>query len=279
MKSLFGTEREFGKRALPAMAGIVAVTLPLALGVLHATELPRFDVASVKPTTPGPNGLITMGIEVFPGGRVSISAFSLKALVDIAFRLSAWQVSGGGDWTTKDEYTIEAKPSEEMQRSITDLRHTNWTIEDERLCEMLQALLIDRFQLKYHRETKTGDVYLLERSGKTLRLQPSQGTIKGWEANQDLGSWGDIGYAGRWSLYNISMPQVAKLGGDHYLHAPVLDRTGLSGQFDYRQAVEDDPDVRTSFQEMLSDVGLKLERSKGPVETLVIDSVEKPSAN
>src|SRR6185503_12404742 len=106
---------------------------------------------------------------VYPGGRLVISGFNLRNMVAAAFGLSYWQISGGDEWTGTDIYKVEAKPTE---ASIKNLRYTVFGIDDEHLREMLQALLIDRFQLRFHRETKTGDVYLLERSGKTLRLRP-----------------------------------------------------------------------------------------------------------
>ena len=200
--------------------------------------------------------------------------------------MSYWQVSGGDAWTAEAGYNIEAKPPEDLQRSIKDLRHTLFDIEDARLRGMLQALLIDRFHLKYHRETKTGDEYLLERSGKALRLVPREDASGRQDPTRDVSSSGSIGYAGgRWVLFNISMAQLAKFASDSMLNVPVLDRTGLSGPFDYKQAVPDDepaysgPSHQASFLNMLSVVGLKLERSKGPVEVLVIDHAEKPSSN
>lgn len=219
-----------------------------------------------------------------------IPGVEMRSLVATAFHLSYWQVSGGDAWTTKDRYNIEAKPPEDMQGSIRNLRHTWFDIEDERLRKMLQALLIDRFQLKYHRETKTGDVYLIERNGTTLRLRSSEVPSSGAdpsEGNNPYGiGFGSIGYAGgQWVLYNTSMPQLAKFASDFYLHVPVLDRTELSGPYDYRQAVPDDEPAysgashEVSFLNMFSAVGLKLVRSKGPVEVLVIDKAEKPSPN
>jgi uncharacterized protein (TIGR03435 family) len=285
MTNPLGLKMGLAKRALLAMAGLAAVTLPLALGVTHAAELPRFEVASIKPSVPGPDGRLHMDIEVYPGGRIILRARTLKGLVCTAFQLSCLQVSGGEDWTRKDLYDIEAKPSTDMQRSIKDLRHTVFDIEDEHLREMLQALLIDRFQLKYHRESKTRDVYLLERSAKALKLRPSEIAPASPDPTEDRSSFGGIGYVdGEWGLFRTSMPQLAKFAYDR-TGTPVLDRTGLSGPFDYRQAVPDDepaysgPAHIDSFMNMLSTVGLKLERSKGPVETLVIDKVEKPSAN
>lgn len=243
--------------------------------------LPEFEIASVKPSDPSVTHL--MGVRVDPGGRVVISYLPLKTLIATAFRLSYWQISGGDAWTEKDEYDIEAKPSEAMRSSIKDFRYTLFGIEDEQLSEMLQALLIDRFQLKFHRETKTGDVYLLQRNGKPLALRPLE--IPTGSADPDSGSFGSIGYAGgQWGVFATSMPQLAKFASDFILHVPVLDRTALSGRFNYRQRVPDlEPkysgDQSDSFLSFMQELGLKLERAKGPVETLVIDHAAKPSPN
>ena len=79
------------------------------------------------------------------------------------------------------------------------------------------------------------------------------------------------------------MPQLAKVASDYVLHAPVLDRTELSGSFDYKQRLPDlEPnysDNSDSFLRLIPELGLKLERSKGPVEIFVIDYVGKPSPN
>ncbi|MGH9593813.1 MAG: M56 family metallopeptidase, partial [Bryobacteraceae bacterium] len=116
---------------------------------------PEFEVVSIKPIDP--NVMHRVGLQVYPGGRVVIHTASLKSLIVTAFGLSYWQISGGDEWTGKDNYDIEAKPSETMQATVTDLRYSLFAIEDENLRQMLQALLIDRFQLKFHRATKTGD--------------------------------------------------------------------------------------------------------------------------
>jgi uncharacterized protein (TIGR03435 family) len=236
----------------------------------------EFEVASVKPVDPKAPG--PMGARVYPGGRVIISGFPLKGLAATAFHLSSWQISGGDEWTAKDEYVVEAKPPEHLQPAITDLKHTLFGIEDERLREMLQALLIDRFQLQFHCETKTGDVYLLRRNGKTLRLRPSQKPLA------EGGSFGSIGHAAaRWVIAATTMPQLTRFASANILHAPVVDRTGLSGSFDYRQtALDPEPnysDPSDSFLRLIPELGLKLERSKGPVETFVIDHAAKPSPN
>jgi uncharacterized protein (TIGR03435 family) len=97
---------------------------------------------------------------------------------------------------------------------------------------------------------------------------------------------GDVGFAGgRWVVFNTTMPQLAKFAADNMLHAPVIDKTGLNGPFDYKQPnALPDSEVDYSnpirpFLNLIPEMGLKLERSKGPVETFVIDHVEKPSSN
>ena len=212
-----------------------------------------------------------------------ISSFPLKTLIATAFGLSYWQISGGDEWTGNDLYNVEAKPSEAMRSSIKDLRYTNFGIDDAHLREMLQALLIDRFQLKFHRETKTGDVYLLERSGKTLRLRPTEIRSEDADPPAERSSFGSIGYVdGKWSIFVTTMPQLAKFASDVILHVPVLDRTELSGPFDYRQPQPElEPkysgDQSGSFKDYLAEVGLKLERGKGPVEIFMIDHAGRPS--
>jgi uncharacterized protein (TIGR03435 family) len=245
-----------------------------------AAKLQEFEVASVKPVQPNVPHMV--GVKVYPGGRVVISTMPLKGLTAIAFRLSYWQISGGDAWAANEEYDVEAKPAPDAH--INDLRHTSYGIESEKLREMLQALLINRFQLKFHRETKTGDVYRMERSGKALALHPSEGPSQTAAPADDRGSFGSVGYvAARWGIYSTSMPQLAKFASDNILHAPVVDRTELSGSFDYKQRQPDaEPnysDNSDSFLRFIAEMGLKLERAKGPVEVFVIDHAAKPLPN
>jgi uncharacterized protein (TIGR03435 family) len=243
------------------------------------SRLPEFEVATVKPVDPNLPHMV--GVKVYPGGRVVISSLSLRSLIGIAFRLSYWQISGGEGWIGKDEFDLEAKPSESMRSTVKDLRSTPFAIEDEQLRKMLQAVLIERFQLTFHREAKTADVYHLTRSAKRLRLHPAE-VSPGGESISDRSPFGTVGYAaGRWVISRTTMPQLAQFASDFVVRAPVVDRTDLNGAFDYRQA-SSDPDPNSSefadsFLRLISELGLKLEHSKGTVETLVIDHAAKPS--
>ena len=145
---------------------------------------------------------------------------------------------------------------------------------------MLLALLIDRFQLKYHRETRQGQVYFLVRTNRPLKLEDAK--IKGpdawpWVGSPNNGMIRGDGIAG----VSISMRLMAsRLSG--YLGRPVIDHTGLDGTYDFKfeyTPMEPNPDVVSSILFSVQQIGLKLESGKGPVETIVIDHAEKPSGN
>lgn len=221
------------------------------------------------------------GGRVYPGGRIVIHALPLKGLISAAYDAGYWQLSGGESWMEKVVYDVEAKPA--AQSGAYSLRHTMYGIGDERLRQMLQTLLTERFQLKVRRETKTGAVYLLERSGKKFLLRPTEYTEEKPAAGA-AGFSGEIEHVGgHWFVFNASLPQLAKFASDYVLHKPVIDQTGLEGSFDYREPDEkiaqDNGDFEASFTVFIRDIGLKLTPSKGPVETSVIEHAAKPTAN
>lgn len=241
-------------------------------------ELPRFEVATIKPIAP--EGMHMMGVNIYPGGRVVINTLTLKDLICTAFNLSYWQVSGGVDWMEKDRYDILAKPPETSQSSMIDVRHTAFGIEDNHLRQMLQALLIDRFQLKFHRETKTSDVYLLEKSGKPLKLNPTKVTSSLYPSGEFSGVEGR-----GMSLHDTSMPELAKFLSTYILHRLVLNKTELDGAFNFESKdILTNSDFQNnnltgSYLRAIKEMGLKLQPSKGPVETFIIDHAERPSPN
>jgi len=150
-------------------------------------------------------------------------------------------------------------------------------INDEQR-QMLQTLLTDRFQLRYHRETKEGPVYLLVQGNKDLKLQDAKNASdRPWVGGM---SGGGILGDGLWGT-NISMQLLAsRLSA--YLEHPVLDQTGLKGSFDFKyeyHSGDAQPDVVASILTSVQGLGLKLEPAKGPVETFAIDHAEKPTGN
>jgi uncharacterized protein (TIGR03435 family) len=241
---------------------------------------PEFEVATIKPVDTT-NAVTNAGVSVFPGGRLVIHALSLKELIMAAYDAGFWQLSGGEEWMEKDVYDVEAKPA--PQSGTYSLRHTRYGIGDERMRRMLRTLLIERFSLQVHRETKMGPVHRLERSGKRFMLRPTK-YAEDHPAIGGRGFSGEIEHAGgHWFLFNASVPQLAKFASDYVLHKPVIDQTGLEGSFDYSgpdvRIDQDNDEFEGLFMVFIRDLGLKLVSSKGPVETFAIDHAQKPSAN
>ena len=151
---------------------------------------------------------------------------------------------------------------------------------------MLQTLLSDRFQLRFHRETRDGAVYALFVGKNGPRLQParesnSSGTTSGRNPDTGLSTMKGT----RVTLDEIAANLSAKLG------RPVFDKTGLTDKFDFELSWAPDlsssganaaspavagPSLFTAIQEQL---GLRLESQRGPVEILVIDQANRPQEN
>ena len=146
---------------------------------------------------------------------------------------------------------------------------------------MVKKLMADRFQLKFHYEKRELPVYALTFAKTGPKMTRSQGDPS---ASAGLG----FGPPGNFGATNATMADFAEAMGQGALDRPVVDQTGLTGRFDLRltwtpdgpaQATESadaPPDLFTAIQEEL---GLKLVSTKAPVDVLVIDHIEKPSAN
>jgi uncharacterized protein (TIGR03435 family) len=191
-------------------------------------------------------------------------------------------ISGGPGWIRSAKFDIAAK-SPASAPDYTTIQFFAGEAPELRL--RLQALLEDRFNLKLHREMKQLPVYVLTVGKSGAKLRAAAG------ADNAPPLWGltgkPNGEAAVWLKgKNTSMAQfadsLASITG-----RPVLDQTGLKGNFDFAMEYASDPnapgatpfagpDMFTAFQEQL---GLKLDAARAPVEVLVIDRVEKPSAN
>ncbi len=137
-------------------------------------NLPEFEVVSLKPSDP--NVGHHMGVQLSPD-RLVMNFETLTGLICIAYNIPYWELLGAEPWMNrdmtdgKDHFDLEARLPQNL--APYDQRHANFEIGDERIREMMQAMLADRFHLKFHRETATGTVSLLERSGKPLLLVPT----------------------------------------------------------------------------------------------------------
>ncbi len=248
-----------------------------------------FEVATVK--LEDPNKTRPEEVRVYPGGRLVIHGHDLSTLVSEAFNLPGWQVTGGEGWVSKTRFDIEGKPPEEFRNSVPAGEFAWFGIHDPQVRQMLQSLLIERFHLKYHMETQPGTVYLLKRSNGPLRLQQIDTHLYKREDDGSItpsnsSPTGQIGVVSGapLSVFQISMPQLANmLGGDR--QASVVDATELPGFYNFKSAtVVTDEDFKSGvpshlFVEALPEMGLKLVKTQGTVEKLIIDSASQPTAN
>ena len=238
-----------------------------------STAMPEFEVASVKPGTTAEIG----GFYTYPGGRVEARGCTLEYLIQIAFNIQGFQLSGGPAWIGAERYDIEAKPPASSLSSHSSPPYRKAPPNDEQR-RMLQSLLIGRFQLKYHPAAKEGPVYLLVRGKGQLRMTDSKDKdAYPWSGGLGDGAISGDGLKGT----NESMADLASRLSP-YLGRPVLDRTGLSGSFDFLveyPAGDARPDLISTIMGTVQALGLKLEVGRGPIDSIVIDRAEKPSAN
>lgn len=235
----------------------------------------KFEVATIKPSADGGRG---GGIRPAQGGeRYIATGMPLRGLLMVAYRIKPEQIVGGPDWMNTDRWDMNAKAE---KPSTPDELHL-----------MLQDLLAERFHLKFHREEKELPVYVLS-VDKTPKMTPHDAASAGdpW-IDQAV----DRVVKVKMSAKFCPMEYFAwRLG--QVLDRPVLDRTGIKGGFDFELNYTRDlpPGIRdgallngevidtsgpTIFMALKQQLGLKLESQKGPVETLVIDHVEKATEN
>ena len=271
--------------------------LVFAAAQLEQSPVAKFEVASVRPCKPAEPGERGGGVNWSPG-RLSIKCTTVKGLINQAYLLFANgralvglppPIEGGPAWIESSRYEIDAKAED---------RATLETMQGP----MLQALMEDRFKLKVHRETREIPVYALTVVKGGPKLQPfkegsctpvdrskfpAPATPEQIAKNCHARGVKD-GPNLKVDAEGMTVDEFARIFFDtHTLGRPVINKTGISGLFDFhleytpdQGAAADDvsagPSIFTALQEQL---GLKLESARGPGEVLIIDHAEKPSAD
>jgi uncharacterized protein (TIGR03435 family) len=253
----------------------------IGVGILATIGLfaqSAFEVATVKLS--GPQSRV-LGTLTYPGGRVLAQNRTLAQLMEEAFNVQAFQISSSQEWEHEIRYDVEAKPPADSKASKSFPSNPKLPMSEEQR-EMLQSLLAERFHLKYHRETRQGPVYLLIKTNKKLMLQPAKDKsdypwVGGIYGGQKGGMIAATGVAGINAPMELLATRLSQRVGK-----PVLDRTGLSGSFDFEaesHADESQSDLISSILSSVQELGLKLVAAKGPTETIVVDHAEKPQEN
>jgi uncharacterized protein (TIGR03435 family) len=251
-----------------------ALWLAVIASGLSAAQPLRFEVASVKMgdgnggVQGGCHGVDSRyspkeGASAPPLGRCMISNGRLGHMINIAWDLRQMQlIEGAPDWVVggSDRYTIEAKASDPAKTT------------EAQLLEMLQTLLVERFKLKFHRETseRAGFALVAGKNGAKLKIAKGDELVTNFGAQLKPAPGQPIDFTAR----KYSMARLANLLSQ-IGPGPVVDRTGLTGEYDFTLAWDEvnGPTLSAAVQEQL---GLRLEAQKVPISMFVIDSAEKP---
>jgi len=227
----------------------------VALLLLLAVQVSSFEVASVKPVNPpaGPH-VVSLLID---HGKLRIEAAELRQIVGLAYGIQRVRILGGPGWADADQFDIAAEAGS-ADATRDEIR------------AMLQTLLAERFQLVIHRETKEVPAYalVLAKSGSKLKASAPGGKAGLTDTAGPNGERRTVLVA---SPLRVLVNMLANTLG-----SPVVDKTGLDGLYDY---TVEWPDAGSSLHASVDQLGLKLEAKKEPVEVLVIDRAERPSAN
>ena len=298
------------RKALLTVTGLLALGTPVLLGSLHSTQTqaqsqdqggstaqPVFEVASVK-LNKRESGMMRLGLW---GERFLVSGLTTQGLIRETFGIQDDQIIGQPRWLNSETYDIEAK----VEQTVAD--RLNRLSFDERFVEyrrMLETLLADRFKLAFHRESRELPMFALvvaKKGSKIEEAKPGDTYPEGMKDLEGKGH-GDVMSIRRGQLVGQGIPisnlveMLSQLG----LGLVIVDKTGLTAKYDFTLKWTPDqgtpkfkgadgsvqpagpladsfgPSLFTAMEEQL---GLRLERQKGPVDVVVIDHIERPSEN
>jgi uncharacterized protein (TIGR03435 family) len=240
-----------------------------------AQAQPTFEVASVK-RGPGDSGVIgschgtdsryapNEAASAPPLGRCVIRNGRLGHLLFIAYHLRSMSyVKGGPDWVKSgdDRFNIEAKVEDPSR------------VTEAELYTMLQALLIERFNVEFHRESKPMPGYALVVARNGPKLQDAKGSdvFASWGPSKPNPGQPNSLTARKYSIAGLA--DMLSMFGD-----PVIDKTGLNGAYDFTLSWND-TDGPSLFSALQDQLGLKLEPQKVPVSFFIVESAQKPTEN
>ncbi len=225
---------------------------------------PSFAVATVKPHDPNSR---RQGWNV-SGNRLIIENQTVTSMMMYAFSIDPHQVAAEPDWADHAAFDVEGIADTLGQPNLRQQQ------------EMIQKLLADRFQLKFHREQRELPIYLVRIAKGGPKLTPAANPRRehGQKA-RDQGAETTV-------YFTSATIADFVLDMQFFLDRPLVDQTGLTGQYDitlryshdeaHDAAPDAPPGLFTAIEEQL---GLKLEATKAPTDVLVIEHVERPSEN
>jgi uncharacterized protein (TIGR03435 family) len=279
--------------SLLLVLAVLALSLPLSAQP-KATPAPahplRFEVVSIRRNKSNGYSDFRVTPDGFRAINVSLGLSIMKAYIPTNLELSE-PIQGEPDWIHQEMYDVEARVA---QSDIPEWQNQTRN-HQPMLQSMLQAMLAERCNLVVHHVPRQAPGWALVVAKQGPKLQPMKPgeTLNG----QPLPEEGRLvghrpGDKPQVSFFGYSMESFAAWLNQSSPRAPVFDKTGLTAKYDFVviPAVNDssssDKNVVVSFDNMnpsniwdLKALGLKLQPIKIPLETLVIDHIERPTAN
>jgi uncharacterized protein (TIGR03435 family) len=228
---------------------------------------PGFLVATIRPSDPD-SARPGWSCES-EGHHIACVGVTLDDILSSAYGIHVKQIAGAPDWFNKDRYDINGVPD------VPGIPN------NKQVQQMYRKLLAERFHLDFHQETREVPIYAIKIANGGPLLTPAD--------PKDTTNTGNSGSGGQRILNfrNISIPDFP-LNMNFYEDRPVIDQTALRGRYNFTlkwtyddsRASASDADAAPSLPTAMKEqLGLKFEAVKGPAPILVIDHVERPSAN
>ena len=247
---------------------------------MAANADPSFEVATIKPNN---SGATQMQGLVIRGRQFITRASSLEDLISFGYQVQAKQIADAPGWINSERYDIEAVPD------------AAGTPNPEQVRTMIQKLLADRFQLKFHHDKRELSAYVLTvgKDGEKLKPTELKGPLPGIGLRPASGGVG-------FHVINATTGDFTGFLQSLVLDRPVVDKTGLTGRYDFDVTFAPDdsqfgghpphfptPQGGTAepssqpnlFDALQQELGLKLSPEKTQVDVLIVDHVDHPSPN
>lgn len=257
------------QRPILIAAALIAYNTAFAIGPQSPDETgPSFEAASVRPNKSGSDAQES---RVTPG-RLTVKNMVLRNIVKNAYGFREdIRLQGAPKWVDSERFDISATAPGDADKDQVNL--------------MLRSLLADRFKLAVHRETQELPIYILVPAKNGPKVRELKATA--YQPKAPSPDMQTIVVLGRSSGLATRLSVL--------LGRVVLDKTGLAGQYDLTLQIRRDdmppsaaedggglisawtgPSLSAALEEQL---GLKLESTKAPVEIVVVDHIERPTAN
>lgn len=263
------------------------------------TRSATFEVVSIHPEKPSPDGKVRMQVGFTPNGTFTAHGITLKRLISMAYDLDEMQVTGGPDWLDQDRFSVEAKSDSATQERLKILSGPEQKAVAQ---QMVKALMADRFNLTLRPGTKEVPILALVVAKNGLKIKeatPGDSYANGLKDQNGQGHAGMMRFdGGSVTAQGVPLDNLTRLLTEQ-LHQIVENKTGLTEKYDFKLEWSRDedhdgrpgpnadaggangadasaPPIFTALQEQM---GLKLESQKGAVPAFAVERADRPTDN